>query len=81
MHTNATYMFRFFYYSLCGISGQLSGRFAIVRQTIPVLAEIKNSLPRKTVISFFDLNEGAVALAEDLLKKDRKRFILLSIRM
>ena len=50
MHTNATYMFAF--YSLCGISGQLSGRFAIVRQTIPVLAEIKTLYPERQLYLF-----------------------------
>ena len=43
---------RFFYYSLCGISGQLSGRFAIVRQTIPVLAEIKTLYPERQLYLF-----------------------------
>ena len=50
MHTNATYMFAFS--SLCGISGQLSGRFAIVRQTIPVLAEIKTLYPERQLYLF-----------------------------
>ena len=44
MHTNATYMFAF--------SSQLSGRFAIVRQTIPVLAEIKTLYPERQLYLF-----------------------------
>ena len=42
--------------------------------------KLKLSNPERQYI-FFDLNEGAVALAEDLLKKDRKRLFFLSIRM
>ena len=42
--------------------------------------KLKLSTPKDSYI-FFDLNEGAVALAEDLLKKDRKRFILFKTQI
>ena len=47
-----SFLSTFHMFFLCGISGQLSGRFAIVRQTIPVLAEIKTLYPERQLYLF-----------------------------
>lgn len=75
MHTNATYMFAF---SIIHFAAFLVSFLVVLqlfgKQFLSWL-KLKLSTPKDSYI-FFDLNEGAVALAEDLLKKDRKRFIL-----